>query len=408
MSGKNFFDRFKKPAEKKGNNSNPIAGWFGNNNNKSSFGGAGQSLGGSQPGKVIPVELSEPGPLGLKVEKRPNSEGTAIVQQVIAGSQAERAGLQRGDILCFAGSDGSEEIMFDMFMELAKSDQRPLCFEVRRVPKTKSAPNTTESKPSSAETFARKQAVIAAAEAREREHKKKSKPVTKGSKKDNLPQILSAADKRKLEEERQQRIEDDKAKELSAATQQALAAAKSAEQKTADELGYNPYETKSMTSGQARNAVVSTTHGNMQQSQQQTIPAVSAPPDLPAAAEDNDVSPEFQQAFETTVTSNPDHAAVVNSITTMRKLIVNATTKGQATNTEDAAKFRKIRLSNPKIVVAVTEVSGAVDLLLSTGFELHHDGATDETILLYPPVDAAALPSWLPTALNQMEQYAKS
>jgi hypothetical protein len=60
------------------------------------------------------------------VERRPNSEGTAIVNQVVEGSQAEVAGMQRGDILCFAGSNGQEEMMYDMFLELAKSPQRPL------------------------------------------------------------------------------------------------------------------------------------------------------------------------------------------------------------------------------------------------------------------------------------------
>ena len=31
------------------------------------FGGAGQSLGGTQPGIVIPISLFNPGPLGVKV-----------------------------------------------------------------------------------------------------------------------------------------------------------------------------------------------------------------------------------------------------------------------------------------------------------------------------------------------------
>ena len=61
------------------------------------------------------------------MEKRPNSEGTAIVARVVEGSQAEAAGLERGDVLCFAGSNGQEEIMYDMFLQLAASDQRPLC-----------------------------------------------------------------------------------------------------------------------------------------------------------------------------------------------------------------------------------------------------------------------------------------
>jgi hypothetical protein len=61
-----------------------------------------------------------------KVEKRPNTEGTAIVHDVVPGSQAEAAGLKRGDILCFGGSQGQAEMHYDIFLEMAKSDHRPL------------------------------------------------------------------------------------------------------------------------------------------------------------------------------------------------------------------------------------------------------------------------------------------
>jgi hypothetical protein len=44
---------------------------------------------------------------------------------VVPGSQAEAAGLKRGDILCFAGSNGQEEMMYDMFLDMARSGQRP-------------------------------------------------------------------------------------------------------------------------------------------------------------------------------------------------------------------------------------------------------------------------------------------
>jgi S1-C subfamily serine protease len=43
---------------------------------------------------VLPIELSEAGPLGIHIEKRPDS-ATAVVQRVMAGSPAERAGLER-------------------------------------------------------------------------------------------------------------------------------------------------------------------------------------------------------------------------------------------------------------------------------------------------------------------------
>ena len=55
-----------------------------------SFRGTGESLGGSQPGIILSVSLPDPGPLGIKVEKRKDSK-TAIVAQVVAGTQAAAA-----------------------------------------------------------------------------------------------------------------------------------------------------------------------------------------------------------------------------------------------------------------------------------------------------------------------------
>ena len=60
-------------------------------------------MGGTLPGRVISISLDESGALGIEVEKRKNSEKTAIISRVITGSQAERAGLQRGDIVCHVG-----------------------------------------------------------------------------------------------------------------------------------------------------------------------------------------------------------------------------------------------------------------------------------------------------------------
>ena len=91
------------------------------------FQGAGQSLGGLKPGQVIPIALKEPGPVGVRIEKRPDSEGTAIVSEVVKGSQADVAGMQRGDILCYADSNGQSEMMFEVFLQLAKSTERPIC-----------------------------------------------------------------------------------------------------------------------------------------------------------------------------------------------------------------------------------------------------------------------------------------
>ena len=102
---------------------------------------------------------------------------------------------------------------------------------------------------------------------------------------------------------------------------------------------------------------------------------------------------------------------MINSITILRKLIINATTKGQSSNDDDD-KYRKIRfMTNPKIRSSVTDIPGAIDLLLSIGFQIHEDCVIEDTtnhpntesVLLYPP--ATPGPIWLPTALQLMERY---
>lgn len=461
----NFFDRFKpgggKPAKgnnsntnsSSNNNSNPLAGLFGGSST-TSFSGTGQSLGGNvKPGIVISITLSEAGPLGVKIER--SSTNTAIVSMVVPDTQACTAGIQRGDILCFAGTNGVEEIDYDMFLELARSDQRPLCFELRRVV----APSTSKRKSDasivngtkinastelSAEAFARKQAMIAAAEKREKDHQKKYTSSNTSSNKFStskpvLKQILSTADKNRLEQERQQRVLE-QSSEVNHS--EFVQKAKDLEQQTVSQLGYNPYVAQSVSAGLARNVVTSNTTTNPTPSTStgtaprptttsSSTPApgmVASPPSLPVATTETTKSTmkqpprpsvEFQQAFEMTVTSTPDHTVVINSITILRKLIINATTKGQSSN-EDDDKYRKIRfMTNPKIRASVTDIPGAIDLLLSIGFQIHEDivelgngddpnsnhSSHTESVLLYPPSTPG--PIWLPIALQQMEQYTQ-
>ena len=183
----------------------------------------------------------------------------------------------------------------------------------------------------------------------------------------------------------------------------AAEAAKLEEAAHAAQLGYNPYEAAKATAGQARNATVAMTHGaiqNKEDDDKMTAPNKPAPPPpLPVAT-----NPEFEEAYTTLVTTNGE-PAVKSSIGIMRKLIVNATTKGQDTTDEEAAaKFRKVRLSNAKIKAAITDVHGALDIMLCVGFQLvEEDG---ESFLVYPPGDLG--PDWLPDALDQMKQFESS
>jgi hypothetical protein len=321
-----------------------------------------------------------------QIEKRPNGAGTAIIAMVVEGSQADRAGLKRGDMVCLAGTNGEEEIMYNMFIDMAASNQRPLVFDIRRI-ETKSSGTI---KNSSAEAFNRKQAVIAAAEAREKAAKRLEKPVKRAIKKVDVIDLNADISNVPQSEE----------------VRRAVEAAKRGESDLAAELGYNPYETNKSTAGQARNATVATKHGSVDAGggASTPIPNVAAPKEAMLVADEvPPVSPRFQQAFEECVTTS-EHSVVVSSFGILRKLLANATTKGQVAGA-DSDKFRKVRLSNAKIRAAITDVHGALDIMMACGFLLlaEDDG---ESYLAYPPGNKG--PAWLSRALQQLQQYESS
>ena len=332
---------------------------------------------------------------------------SAIVSKVVPGSQAERAGLQRGDVLCYGGSDGTLEINYNQFLAMARSPQRPLTLDIRRIV-TKASPSAVgagygssmgggrssagRAGGGSADAEARRKAVIAAAEARERKHKAKERPMAKvasRTKKDDqgAESVLLPLDDTPQSDE----------------ARRAIQAAKSGENQLAAQLGYNPYETNKVTAGQARNATVATKHGSVQGGAGDTssysgagsgnIPTVAPPRD----AFEEAPSLAFQDALETLLTSGGSYKG---SLTVMRKLMVNATTKGQTDE-----KFRKVRLTNAKIQAAITDVHGALDCMMAVGFQLTELEGDGEPYLVYPPGDKG--PSWLPSALKQMERHEK-
>ena len=378
---------------------------FNNNKQNKNARGGGARLGGTLPGRVISISLGESGALGIEVEKRKNSEKTAIISRVIAGNQAERAGLQRGDIVCHVG--GQEEYPYKQFVALAKSGKRPLRFDIRRIESSvlngnNNKSTTNSGKKVSADAQLRKQAVIAAAEAREAKFKAKTAPKPKSAPKS------TSTDKVQHHYLHTTDVED------SEETKRAIDAVKQAELADAEKLGYNPYEARAMTSGQARTATVAMTTG--------TISAENAPSKIsgdnnmaspgrtnaPSDPADASVSldPTFEHAFQALVTSNAEHSAVLKSMKIMRTLITNATTKGQQGGDETSSKFRRVRLSNPKIREAITDMNGALELMMCVGFVLSENEDDGETYLVYPPGDTG--PDWLKNGIARMEAYEKA
>jgi hypothetical protein len=265
---------------------------------------------------------------------------------------------------------------------------RPLEFDIRRI-NTKAPPSSSSATQTTADAYQRKQAMIAAAEAREKAAKQWNKPIPKKGKEAPVVQVINEYSDEPMSDE----------------AKKAVLAAKTGEAELAKQLGYNPYETNKSTSGQARSATVAVTHGTIGNNDQRTstIPIVAPPKEIPADSQkDPPVSFGFEDAYATIVTSNPP-TAVVASFAIMRKLMSNATTKGQA-SVEEGAKFRRVRLSNDKIKAAISDVHGALDLMMSVGFVLvEEDG---ESYLVYPAGEPA--PSWLKTGLSQMEQYEQN
>jgi PUB domain len=291
---------------------------------------------------------------------------------VVPGSQADGAGLQRGDIICFAGSNGQEEMMYNMFIELAGSNHRPLEFDIRRIETKVSGDSGLNT---SAEAYSRKQAVIAAAEAREKAAKKLEKPMVKRAPAAKKEEVDLNADLPDLPQSEEAYL--------------AVQAAKQNESALAAKLGYNPYEANKSTAGQARSATVTTKHGDLA-TNTSGAPGSVPPPSAGITVVDNEgstASVAFQQAFEECVISN-DTANTLSSFGVMRK-------------GEESSKFRRVRLSNPKISTAIIEVHGALDLMLAVGFMLVEDDG--ESYLIYPPQDKG--PSWLPSGLKQMQRY---
>ncbi|KAL7540699.1 hypothetical protein ACHAWF_006758 [Thalassiosira exigua] len=368
--------------------------------------GGGQSLGGTKPGRVFSVSLDHPGPLGLEVERRKNAQATAIIAAVAPSSQADKAGLKRGDIVCQPNSNGNE-YRYDQFIAIAKSGKRPLRFDVRRIESNLVSGGSTGGR-GSVDSYARKQAVVAAAEAREAKHKATQKPIPKTGK--------------RLDKPKQEKVYHHDQTVESEETRRAIIAAKRAEEEDAKNLGYNPYEAKAMTGGQARTATVAMTAGEMKaqnasskmtgtgenKTELSSPGKVNKPKDPTAESRKppgHPPSPVFEEAFSIVVTGNADNAAVLKSLKIMRTLITNATTKGQQGSDETSSKFRRVRLSNPKIKEAITDTQGALELMMSVGFVLSEHDEDGETYLVFPPGDEG--PVWLGSALEMMESYAK-
>jgi len=466
---KGFLDKLQnnKPNKKNHEFKNPFA------SKKNQDRGGGKSLGGSKPGKILSFTITDPGPIGVILEN--TREGSAIIASVAHGSQAQTVGLMRGDVICFqeeqddatgnGNGNGKNEIPYKIFLEMVKSSTlRPLNFNIRRIESSASAAaaststsghsshgSTTSNSNSGfgmngirADEQARRQAVIAAAEARDKQNKFKKKPIRKGG----LASELTTEQKKKIQQQRDQ-LEIKNATQLSNApltneSKKAVEAAKQNEAMHAQQLGYNPYETMKGTGQQGSAAVTSLHHGSLDagpggsgsgngsasgsgskggSAASKATNVVNSQKKKPSSSslQMQSIDPTFDEAFTTLITTNDNKETIIKSLRIMRKLIINATTVAtgeregdQQQQQQQSQEKKRVRISNPNkhIEAAIHHTEGALDLMMSVGFiimEMDHD-EDSETYLMYQyqtetEFGNEEFPKWLNKALAQMEEY---
>ena len=280
-----------------------------------------------------------------------------------------------------------------------------LDLDARRFDESK---GTRKDQGGSADAEARRRAMIAAVDAREKKYKSQTKTIKHVTKSTLLKQQQQQDVNNFTEEQLQPQTE---------ASRQAMEAAKQGEAILAAEMGYNPYEVIKKTAGQARTATTATQHGAIQapassgSSNTATLPAVAPPANPTSEAIDSDdertagYSVEFEEALAEVVAFG-DKEAARNGLKIARTLVKNATTKGQQADETKAEKFRKVRLANAKIKAAIVDVPGNLQLLMAVGFQLTEDSETNESVLVFPPFCSG--PVWLPQALRSMEKREKA
>lgn len=381
-------DSNKNTPPKNNNNPNPLQQFQNifqpnkqqqNETNSNNYRGGGVALGTANklpPGsKIVEIELKQSletaeETVGIFVEQ--NEKNSAIVSKVIRNSAGDKAGFIRGDVICFPGSDGMEEMHYDQFIVMLKErNMHSLHFEVRRVvEKNSKASNNNNANANSsnmsADAYVKRQAVIAAAEKR----KKKNNPKP-------IKHITATTKESKLKSNNNNvnyaNAALNEAQPMSEQSKKAVEAAKASEARDVQNLGFNPYEACSTTAGQAKKTVNDVIHGQINTTtntgETTTTPSNAITTNL--AGNNNHIlsqqpPPSIHESFDiafSTYASSNDNTIISTSLSIITKLITNALTK-----TDD--KFKRVRLSNPKIQSNIVNTQGAMDIMMAFGFVL--------------------------------------
>merc|ERR1712151_279877 len=184
---------------------------------------------------------------------------------------------------------------------------------------------------------------------------------------------------------------------MSEESKKAVEGAKASEALHVQNLGFNPYETTAVTAGQAKKTVVDVIHGEIN-----TNIVAEAP--TPSSTNTNNTPtqpppPSMHESFDATFSTflSSSNSSNKTSLSILTKLITNALTK-----TDD--KFKRVRLSNPKIQSNIVDVQGAMDIMMVFGFVLLEED--NEMWLIYGCEEGVEEESqiWKTQALEYMKQ----
>ena len=335
----------------------------------------------------------------------PSKAGVPVVGSVVQGGAAQANGVQAGDRV--VGVDGNPVPTFEALEVVLCAMERPVVFGFQRRGGGGAPPGSPKRRRGTDDaTDVRRNAMLAAAEERNKAwDKRMGRARVEKKSGEGLEKFQAANDE---------------------ATKKQVAAIKAYEQAQANALGYNPYESSSMSRAvaQARIELSAPAPGggrmmpmaaslapgvplagqhslgmsSSSSSSATSSPATSSPfhtpdvasgPQIPPLSLEEYESPEAYKANEEadvamSMLLDQDLQVWRGALSTVLKIVTNVLSD------PFQEKFRRIRLQNPTFQAKVSAVPGALDMLHAAGFIYVSEG--EESTFLALPLPAPSVP----------------
>jgi hypothetical protein len=319
------------------------------------------------------VTFAEP-TLGLQFVHPLNDDGTPntsiekelVVFGTVEGSESNMLGIAKDDIVLSV--EGNAPACYDDFVMMVKALDRPLAMKFTRPNSNRIeavTKNQTVFNLSSDQKEARRAAMQAAAENRAGSWDRKVKAGARARED-------AAKDSRNVGGIHAH-PEAANVGTSNPATQQAARLAQASEQRTAQKMGYNPFQpslSASASSGQGSPRVAVETSFIKTDSSANNVTNSTGHTILPPSDEEQE---QVDIALSLLLSSDVTEETVTICISTLTKLIDNLT------KSDGAAKFCRIKKSNAAIQSRILTIPGGEALLCAAGFVEDMDG--DEAVL---------------------------